>query len=590
MAFDGFTIACLCDEFNKKLLGGRITKVAQPEKDELQLTIKSDDTYKLLISANASLPLIYITEDNKQGPVTAPAFCMLLRKHLNSARIVGITQGEKSVRSMERAVDFSIEHLDELGDLRVKHLIVEIMGKHSNIIFCDEEYRIIDSIKRVNSFMSSVREVLPGREYFLPQTVDKADPLDLSFESFQHFVTSKNKPLPKAVYSGLIGFSPMIAECIVEQAGLDPELPACELSEDLQLHLYKNVVRTIDTVKEGDFKPILICEASDPSDYCVIEFSRCAPAGRTFDRYTSVSKLLSDFYSQKNAVTLIRQKSADLRKIVNTCLERETKKLELQRKQMADTEKRDIYKLYGELITTYGYGVEPGSREMTANNYYIGEDVTIPLDPDLSPIENAKKYYEKFSKLKRTFEALTVYIAETEKALEHLSSISLALDIATCEEDLMQVRRELEDSGFAKRHSFDKGKMKKTEKRIKSQPLHYVSKEGIHYYVGKNNTQNDELTFHFAENSDWWFHAKGCPGSHVIMKSTGSDMPDKAFEDGGALAAYYSAADRNGKVEVDYVKKKEVKKPNNGVPGFVVYYTNYSLVAVPDIGHLDLIR
>ncbi len=588
MAFDGITVACLVQELNRRLKGGRISKIAQPEKDELQLTVKADENLRLLISANATLPLMYITEDNKQSPMTAPAFCMLLRKHFNSARILEIRQGHSDEPSLERTVDFYIEHLDEMGDLKLKHLIVEIMGKYSNIILCDEEYKILDSIKRVNSFMSSVREVLPGRDYFLPGTEDRAEVLTMGLETFRAKVLSKNMPVVKAIYTGLTGISPQVAEELVRKAGMDGRTPACEIDEDFGVHLYKCLKRVADDITEGTFSPLMLLEDGVPSEFSVIPFTEELPDNYEIREYTSVSRLLSDFYSERNAATAIRQKSADLRKIVNTAIEREAKKLALQQKQMEDTAKRDKYRVYGELLTAYGYNAEPGSKELKAFDYYSEKDIIIPLDSELTPIQNAKKYFDRYAKLKRTFEALSVYIEETKNNLEHLNSIALSLEIATDEGDLAQIKKELTDNGYI-RFKNQKDGRNKGKARIKSSPLHFVSPEGINFYVGKNNIQNDELTFGLATNNDWWFHAKGCPGSHVIMQTGNSEVPDSAFEYAGALAAHFSSAAKNGKVEVDYVKKKEIKKPANAKPGFVIYHTNYSLVATTDISALSLI-
>ena len=248
---------------------------------------------------------------------------------------------------------------------------------------------------------------------------------------------------------------------------------------------------------------------------------------------------------------------------------------------MQDTEKREKYKIYGELLTAFGYGVEPGSKSVIVNNYYTNEDVEIPLDPQLSAIENAKKYYDKYNKLKRTYEALSTLTIQVKEEIDHLESVSNALDIALKEEDLIQIKEELMETGYIKR----KGSSKK--QRFTSKPFHYISSDGYHMYVGKNNLQNEELTFKFATGNDWWFHAKGVPGSHVIVKSEGEEMPDRTFEEAGKLAAYYSKLRGQEKVEIDYIQKKQVKKPSGGKPGFVVYYTNYSLMIDSDISGIE---
>ena len=259
------------------------------------------------------------------------------------------------------------------------------------------------------------------------------------------------------------------------------------------------------------------------------------------------------------------------------------KKYDLQLQQIKDTEKRDKYKVYGELINTYGYGLEEGAKSLTALNYYTNEEITIPLDTQLTPQENAQKYFDRYNKLKRTYEALTDLIQETHDEIIHLESISTSLDIAVSEEDLTQIKAELTQFGYIKKKHNGK------KVKIKSKPFHYLSSDGFHIYIGKNNFQNDELTFKFANGNDWWFHAKGMPGSHVIVKTNGEELPDRAFEEAGCLAAYYSKGRDNEKVEIDYLQKKNVKKPNGSKPGFVVYYTNYSLVASPDIRGLTLL-
>ena len=265
-------------------------------------------------------------------------------------------------------------------------------------------------------------------------------------------------------------------------------------------------------------------------------------------------------------------------------MERNSKKYSLQLKQLKDTGKKEKYKVYGELINTYGYGLEDGCKSFQALNYYTNEEIAVPLDPSLSPQANAKKYFEKYAKLKRTEDALTTQIAETKEEIQHLESISASLDIALNESDLVQIKEELTQYGYIKKHSIGK---KKTS--VKSKPFHYLSSDGYHIYVGKNNYQNDELTFKFATGNDWWFHAKGTAGSHVIVKSSDEELPDRVFEEAGSLAAYYSKGRTAPKVEIDYIQKKHVKKPNGSKPGFVVYYTNYSLMAVPDIQTLTLI-
>lgn len=576
MAFDGITIACMAHELQEKLAGGRISKIAQPEADELLLTIKTrEGSYRLLLSASASLPLVYLTETNKPGPLTAPNFCMLLRKHLSGGRILSVRQP-----SLERVLRFEIEHLDEMGDLCKKYLIAEIMGKHSNLIFCTDTDQIIDSIKHVSAQMSSVREVLPGRTYFIPDTQDKANPLTVPEEDFLSAVGGKAAKLSKALYTSLTGLSPVAAEEICARASLESDRAAGSYTKEELIHLYRTLVRYLEPVRSGDYEPAIYYDGKTPLEFSCLPLSLFNHCRR--ETFSSVSKVLEQYYAEKNTLTRIRQKSTDLRRIVQTSLERNVKKYDLQAKQLKDTEKREKYRIYGELINTYGYDVEPGSKSFEAQNYYTGETVTIPLDPQIPVQENAKKYFDKYGKLKRTCEAVTTLLAETGSEIEHLRSIQTALDIALQEEDLVQIKEELMESGYIRKRNPGSRRPK-----ITSRPFHYVSGDGYHMYVGKNNLQNDELTFQTAKGNDWWFHAKGAPGSHVIVQTNGDELPDRTFEEAARLAAYYSSNRGADKVEIDYVEKKHVKKPNGSKPGFVVYYTNYSMMIDSDISGIQ---
>ncbi|MCI9530204.1 MAG: fibronectin/fibrinogen-binding protein [Lachnospiraceae bacterium] len=576
MAFDGIVIASLVKEFNETIQNGRISKIAQPEKDELLLTIKgAKGQARLVLSASASLPLVYLTDKNKPSPMTAPNFCMLLRKHIANGKITRISQPQ-----MERIIQFEIEHLDDLGDLRHKQLIVEIMGKHSNIIFCDEGGKIIDSIKHISAQVSSVREVLPGREYFIPKTQHKSNPLEAGQASFLETVCEKPLPAAKAIYSAFTGISPTIASEICFRASVDGERPIAALSEDERLHLYHHFAWMMEDVQKGQFTPSIIRRQKEPVEFSALELKQYADYET--DSYPSISTVLETFFAARSSYTRIRQKSADLRKIVSTVLDRSRKKYDLQQKQLKDTEKREKYKVYGELIHTYGYGLPEGSKTLEALDYYTGKMVSVPLDPQLTPQENAKKYFSRYGKLKRTYEALTGLIEETKEEILHLESISTSLDIAVSEADLGQIKEELVRFGYIKKKHAGK------KEKIKSKPFHYISSDGFHMYVGKNNFQNEELTFKFASGNDWWFHAKGIPGSHVVVKTNGEELPDRTFEEAGQLAAFYSKGRENEKVEIDYLERKHVKKPNGSKPGFVVYYTNYSLVASPDISAIPL--
>ena len=334
--------------------------------------------------------------------------------------------------------------------------------------------------------------------------------------------------------------------------------------------------------RKEDFTPSIIYRDDEPVEYAVLPLTQYGPEYHC-QTFESVSEMLETYYASKEILTRIRQKSSDLRRIVQTALERNRKKLVLQQKQMKDTAKKEKYKVYGELINTYGYGLEDGCKSFKALNYYTNEEVTIPLDPTMTPGENAKKYFDRYGKLKRTEEALTEQIVDTESEIEHLESVSNALDIARAESDLSQIKEELTEYGYIKKHYTNK---KGQKAQTKSKPFHYISSDGFDIFVGKNNYQNDELTFKMATGNDWWFHAKKMAGSHVVVKTPDGELPDRTFEEAGRLAAYYSKGRTAPKVEIDYIQKKHVKKPGGAKPGFVVYYTNYSLMAAPDISDI----
>ena len=595
MAFDGLTIANLAYELDHELTGSRIYKIAQPEPDELLLTFKTADGQKrLLLSADASLPLIYLTGDNKQSPMTAPGFCMLLRKHLQNGRVTSISQP-----GLERILHIDVEHLDEMGDLCKKTLVIEIMGKHSNIIFVNGDGTILDSIKHVSAAVSSVREVLPGKPYFVAVTQEKLDLFTMTCEEFEAAFSSKPQPAFKALYGTVTGISPILAQELCYRAKIDGDLPTAALAPEDLKRLWDTMMGLKDTITSGAFAPCVAFDGKQPKEYAAIPLTiygakaTSAPAepnstadgedagGFRVVSYPSMSSLLEIYYAAKNAQARIHQRSADLRRIVSTVLERNVKKYDLQLSQIKDTEKRETYRIYGELLNTYGYGAEPGAKSLKALNYYTNEMVEIPLDPTLTAKENAQHYFDRYGKMKRTYEALTELTKEVKAEIDHLESIATSLEIAQKEEDLVQIKEELIASGYVHR----KGPAKK--EKITSKPFHYVSSDGFDIYVGKNNIQNDQLTFQIATGNDWWFHAKKIPGSHVIVKTEGKELPDRTFEEAARLAAYYSKGRDQDKVEIDYIQKKHVKKPGGAKPGFVVYYTNFSMAVPSDISGIQ---
>ncbi len=582
MALDGIVIANIVKELRENIMDGRIGKISQPEADALLLTIKGKNGQRrLLLSADASLPFAYLTEENRPGPAAAPNFCMILRKFIANGRISEVSQP-----GLERVICLTIEHLDEMGDLCQKKLVVELMGKHSNIIFCDGGGRIIDSIKRIPGSMSSVREVLPGRDYFIPNTREKCDPLAATPESVMQDALQKPLPLGKALYQTYTGISPLAANEACYRAGLDADAPAGSLCDDEKLHLASGFCRMISSVKEGDFTPCIIKKGAEPVEFSSIMLREYLDfQGFSVETDDSISRICEKFYADRDRYTRIRQKSSDLRRIVSGAIERDEKKLALQEKQLRDTEKRDKYRVYGEIIQAYGYGVAENADRLDAVDFYTGEPVSIPLDPQLTAQENAQKYFARYNKMKRTHEALNGLTADVRDEIAYLESVANSLDIAVSEEDLLAIRSELAVSGFIKKHSPKKG-----ERQAKSKPFHYRSSDGFDIYIGKNNLQNDELTFKVANGGDWWFHAKGMPGSHVIVKAEGRELPDRTFEEAARLAGHYSKGRDSEKMDVDYLQRKNVKKPNGSAPGFVIYYTNYSMTVHPDISGIAFIE
>lgn len=579
MAFDGITVAAITKELQDKLTGGRVYKIAQPEKDALILTIKTNHgtQERLFLSADASLPLAYLTTDNRPSPMTAPTFCMLLRKHLQNGVIVSICQPD-----FERIIRMEIEHYNEMGDLKRNTLLIEIMGKYSNIILIDEEEKILDSIKRVSGMVSSVREVLPGKDYFVPGAGEKLDPSVATKDTFMQAVFDEGKALElvRKLPMTFTGISMVSSSMIMEKAGVDASQDSEICSLEKREKVWNAFQETFEAVREGAFTPEVYYEHGVIAEYSALPLT-------TYEKkksFESISLLIENFYAEKERVVRIRQRSADLRHIVSTALERTERKLSLQRKQMKDTEKRDTYRVYGELLNTYGYQIGEGDTILEAENYYDGTMVKIPLDPTMSFSENAKRYFEKYNKQKRTYEALTDLLVQSEQESNHLQSVLTALDTAEGEGDLAQVRAELVETGYIKKRSGEK------KAKLNSKPMHFISSDGFHIYVGKNNFQNEELTFKVANGGDWWFHAKKRPGSHVILRTEGKEVPDRAFEEAGALAAYYSSGADQEKVEIDYVERKHVKKPAGAAPGFVVYYTNYSLIAIPSLEGITKVK
>lgn len=598
MAFDGITTAALKEEFARTLTGARIVKIAQTGRNELMLTLKrakeSGDggQIRLVLSADASLPLACLTAEARPSPEQAPAFCMLLRKYLANGRILEVVQP-----SLERVLRFVISHYDEMGDLRTYTLVIELMGKHSNIVLIDDGNTILDAIKHIPPTVSSVREVLPGRTYFLPDTLKKHDPLQVAdVATLTRILSEKEDDIHGLLVGRLTGISPVTAEELCYRAHTDVTARGAALSYEEKKALADALYDMMEEVRGDRFSPRILYDNNRAVEYAAVPMRHLEDRDTVHaETYESMSEVVRIYYAQKSVSSRIRNKSADLRQQVSTILARYVRKYDQQMQEMKDTEKRDVYRLRGELLTAYAHEITQGTREASLTDYHTGREVRVPLDPTLSATENAAKNFARYTRMKRAREALSVLTKETEEDITHLKSIRMALDLATSEEELAEIRAELAASGYIREKASDrtKGTRKGVGKKAKgdahtpkSEPLHYITSDGFDVYVGKNNTQNDALTFQAQGKYDWWFHAKGMAGAHVVLRAEGPDIPDRAFEEAAALAAWYSAGRENGKVEIDYTELKQVKKPAKAKPGFVVYYTNYSMVAEADISAL----
>lgn len=568
MAFDGITVSALISEIKDKITGGRIDKIYQPENDEIIFSIRSfGKAYKLLLTANPSNPKFHFTSENKENPLNPPLFCMVMRKHLQSGKIIAIDQPD-----FDRIVNIYVESMNELGDYSVKKLIFEIMGRHSNIILTDDNNIILDCIKHITHDKSSVREVLPGKEYIMPPAQNKYNTLKLAKDNFfKAFNNSLTKKAQSMIYQSYTGISPVIASEICIRAGIDASDFCESLNTANQEALFNSFFDFISDVKSEKYNPQLISDNSgkviDFSPVNMIQFS-----GYNTKNYTSVSELIEDFYRSRDFVYRMNQKTQDLKKLVSQNIERCIRKKELQLKTLKEIENRDTLRLFGELITANIYSIKKGMTTAELPNFYSEnyETVSIPLDGNKTPSENAQKYFKSYNKAKRTFDALQEQILSNNDELEYLEGVLTSVGNCTNEQDIKEIRQELRDNGYIKKIKGSKGKTSQK----KSKPLHFISSDGYDIYVGKNNYQNDELTLKFAKPKDMWLHTKKIPGSHVIVVYRGETFPDTTLTEAAMLAAYYSKAQGSPMVPVDYTEKKNVKKPNGAKPGMVIYETN----------------
>jgi len=573
MALDGLTIKYIINELKDKIINGKIDKIYQPENDEVVLTIRKNSNYRLLLTSHSSYPRIHFTNSKKENPITAPLFCMLLRKHLLNNILIDIKQ-----ISFDRIVELHFEGRNELGDLCTKKLIIEIMGKYSNIILVDDNNTIIDSIKRVNYTMSSVREVLPGKPYTNPPSQNKLNPLDpIDIQTFTSELINKDTTILKSFYTTFMGVSPIVSKEICFNANIDTSLLSNNLTEEEYTKLYENFTMIFHNINSDSVCPIII---SDTENNEIIDFSPILLnqfKHLNLTKYDTISETIEQFYIEKDQITRIKQKSYDLHKLVQTTLDRCLKKEKIQITQLKDTENKSKWKEYGELITANIYNLEEGMKNFKTQNFYSDdlEEITIPLQINLTPSQNAQKFFKKYNKAKRTFAALTIQLVQTKEELSYLQSILTSLDFSTSLQDIATIREELYNEGYIKKKKFTKAK------KLKVIPLEFESSEGLKILVGKNNIQNDHLTFKIASPFDLWFHAKDMPGSHVILCCNNESYTDQSIIEAANIAAYHSKGKFSSKVPIDYTQRRYVKKPSGAKPGFVIFKNQNTAYVTP---------
>lgn len=587
MALDGITTSAIVSELKPALVGGRIDKIHQPVADEIRMTIRGlgSGAKKIIISANSAHPRIHLTESTRENPMTAPLFCMVMRKHIAGGKIVDICQP-----NFERIIILRVESANEMGDITTKNLILEIMGKHSNLILTDENGKILDSIKRVTHEKSSVREVLPGKEYVFPPSQDKKNPLEAERGDFLFSLhLQEGRKLQEFIYQTYTGISPIMAGEICSRADLDSSNSCQETTIEEGEKLYDAFDKTMAEIKSATYQPAIYYQKENNRivDFAVLEMTQFSGLQkRSFD---SVSALLESFYQERDNAAHIRQKAHDMRRLVMSNIERCVKKKEIQLKTRRETKGMDQWKKKGELLTANIYAVPQGVTTFKTIDYYESDmpEIEIAIDPAKTPAENAQKYFSKYNKAKRTLAALEIQEKQNEEELVYLESVLNALENAKDDADLSEIRTELAESGFIRRQVQKKG----AQKPKKSKPLHYVSSDGYDIFVGKSNLQNDELTLRMAEPTDIWMHTKDIPGSHVIIRTNGQkELPEATMEEAANLAAFYSKAKNSSMVPVDYTQRKNIKKPNGAKPGMVIYLTNRTIYITPDENRVNQMK
>ena len=578
MPLDSLCLSGLVSELHAAVVGGKIDKIHQPGRDEVILALRTPATgnVKLLLSSNPGHPRAQLTQVPRENPDVPPMFCMLLRKHLTGARILDITQPP-----MERAVDIRLETLDELGDRTERRLVLECMGRHSNLILLDSEGRITDCLRRVDADMSARRQVLPGMFYRLPPTQEKQDPTAIDRQAMEALLASapEEAQADKWLLDTFGGLSPLVCRELAHRAGGTTDVRLNVLGQSGRKALLDGLEHLLSTVREGRFIPTMLLKEGRPSDFTFFPVEQygtlvtCTP-------YPSFSEMLDRFYEQRETLERVRQKGQDLIRAVTSARDRTQRKIALQEQELLATLDRDRLRELGDIITSNFYAMERGMSVLRTVDFYDPEckEIDIKLDPLLTPQQNAARYYKDYNKAKTAEEMLTLQLDKGRRELEYLNSVLENITLAEGERDLQEIRQELTDTGYLRRASKVRGR----EKRVTSKPMEFRSSTGMRISVGKNNTQNDLLTCKLAYKSDIWFHTQKIHGSHVILWTEGGQPDLQSLNEAACLAAWFSQGREGGKVPVDYTPVKFVKKPASARPGMVVYTTYETAWVTPD--------
>lgn len=558
MAFDGIVTRAMVRELQDRILLGKIEKVYQPEADELVFHIHTKNgNVKLLASVGSAHARVCFITENPVNPPAPLAFCMLLRKHLQGGRITEITQ-----KDSERIIEISLETLNELGFTMSKKLIFEIMGKHSNIVLMDiASGKIIDSIKRVSFDVNRVRQILPGMIYQYPPAQDKIPFLEISAEQLEALPADG-----KAILRSVGGIAPAFAEELALRAGVQ------------RSGYLSDVLAAIESPNHADAR-VYLDESGAPIDFYPVALSELEESCRV-ERFGDLSSAMEFYFGKKESSNQGRQKSHDLIRSVNALLD----KMYLKKKRLSEdllkAENSEDLRLYGELLTANIHLIQPGMKSVEVTNYYDSSTLTIPLDVKLSPSKNAQHYFKKYGKSKTAIKEKQIQLDENEAEIKYLESVLSFLENTDDVVEIESIRAELVETGYIRRRR-QAGGFK--EKKYKPVPYRYTLSNGMSVLVGRNNKENDILTFKTAGNKDLWLHTKDIPGSHVIVQSGGTELDEEAVWEAAAIAAYHSKARTSENVPVDYVQIKYVKKPAGAKPGMVIFTNNRTVYVNPAV-------